>query len=500
MTAMLSPVVQLMSPTHSPKPAPLRKRPRHAPPQVYDRTMEDFIEELRSIEEKLDTQSLLSYSSRLQKEYDDKLQSSQISMLPSYNHTLPSGQERGECLALDVGGSTFRIALIRLSGRDATGKSMDIRHSQSFEIVDSIKRLEGQAFFDWMADRIADMLANCPSIDHKLDMGLAWSFPIEQTCSRSGNLLKMGKGFRASAGLIGQDLSEVIMRSCTSRGLNVQMRTIINDSAGTLISQAYLDSSARMSVILGTGMNAGVFLPVQCVGKNKLVDRPESWHTVAKRVLINTEISMFGKNVMPVTRWDNHLNSRLPMPGFQPMEYLCTGMYLGEIVRLILVEAIDTAGLFNGRRPENFAEVYSLSTSTVAAFENDFTVDLSKASSEFVRAHPLLSRPSLHDLYFIKRVVTFVSHRAQAYLATAVHALWSLRTKAEAAELKDKHVTVACNGTVIDKYPGFRVNCQRHLDSLCLASGVSAGTISLEMAPESSIFGAAVAVQCATDE
>jgi hypothetical protein len=38
-----------------------------------------------------------------------------------------------------------------------------------------------------------------------------------QTSIRSGILLEMGKGFRATNGILGEDIGELIMRACTKR-------------------------------------------------------------------------------------------------------------------------------------------------------------------------------------------------------------------------------------------------------------------------------------------
>jgi hexokinase len=61
------------------------------------------------------------------------------------------------------------------------------------------------------------------------------------------------------------------------------------------------------------------------------------------------------------------------------------------------------------------------------------------------------------------------------------------------ASSADQHISVACHGTIAEQYPGYRDRCQRYLDDLC---GAAPGTVTLAVAPESSIFGAAVAVGC----
>nr|POF13246.1 hexokinase-1 [Quercus suber] len=470
-----------------------------ADPKSRDKSMEDFAREVRAtLEVSIQPAKLLDMSSKLRQQYHDRLQNSDISMLPSYQHTLPTGKEQGDFLALDVGGSTFRIALIRLTGKRNGEDSLQVRRIRSFDIDKTVRDLRGQAFFDWMAERIGDMLVQynhmCGTTNARLQMGLAWSFPIEQTSPRSGRLLPMGKGFNATHGVEGEDVSDLIMRSCNARQLNVEMRAIVNDGAATLISQAYRDPSTRMSLILGTGTNAAVFLPVTALGCDKFGQRPDSWFAVAKYVLVNTEISMFGKHVLPTTRWDDELNAKHVLPDFQPLEYLVTGRYLGEIVRLIMVEGITTAGLFNGQMPAHFDEPYSFDTRILAVFESDKSPKLTNARTAFLRAHPLRSPPALAELEFIRGVGSMVSRRASTYLAIALHALWTLRTAEEGLEPGEtSHVTIACNGTIVEKYPAFRTSCQRQLDDLCELSGAVRGAVTLEMAPESSIFGAAVA-------
>jgi len=123
-------------------------------------------------------------------------------------------------------------------------------------------------------------------------------------------------------------------------------------------------------LIVGTGTNAAIHLPVSALAQNKFGQRPKSWHEKASHVLVNTELSMFGKGVFPTTRWDDYLNKTHTHPDFQPLEYLMSGRYLGEIVRLILTEAIRTAGLFGGEVPSKLAEPYALETGTTAIIES----------------------------------------------------------------------------------------------------------------------------------
>jgi len=152
--------------------------------------------------------------------------------------------------------------------------------------------------------------------------------------------------------------------------LNVQLNAIVNDSSATLLSKAYLDPTTRFAVILGTGVNAAVHLPVNIFSPPKFGVRPPGWFESAKHVIVNTELSMFGGGILPSTRWDEDLRSVHPMPDFQPIEQFVSGGYLGEIVRLVLLEGIQTVGLFNGVVPPSLRERYSLDTETISYIES----------------------------------------------------------------------------------------------------------------------------------
>ncbi|KAF1814856.1 actin-like ATPase domain-containing protein [Eremomyces bilateralis CBS 781.70] len=501
---MLPSLVQTVIPSVSP-PRLVHDVIEPSPP---DHTMDDLLRECKTLfEEPLNLQNLLAMSGQLQDQFRGKMKASNISMLPSYIHTLPTGQEQGTYLALDVGGSSFRAALVALTGSERGEEGMKIIHMETFRIDDRVKLLQGKAFFEWMAERIEDML-RIPTVRDQVDagvlpMGLSWSFPIEQTSVRGGMLLDMGKGFNAVNGIHGVNLGELITIVCRKRNLNVRMDAIINDGQATFLSRAYRDPSTRIALILGTGTNAAIILPTSSFPISKFGDRPQSWHDKATHVLVNAEFSMFGKGILPTTRWDDYLNMTHTQPDFQPMEYLISGRYLGEIVRLICLEAIKSHRLFNGAVPDKFEQPYAFDTGTMATFESDDTLSLSKSAAVLQAQHPLPHShvPALQDLRFVRQISKLVSRRAAAYLACGIHALWSLRNSSEGFEAGQVgRVSIGCNGAVIERYPQFKPSCQSYLDEMTRMSGGQEHSVVLEDAGESSIYGAAVAVACLEGE
>ncbi|KAL2176249.1 uncharacterized protein P884DRAFT_300924 [Thermothelomyces heterothallicus CBS 202.75] len=470
---------------------------------------------------------LKRFSRKLKRQFKERLWSNPECMLPSYNSQLPTGHESGQYLALDVGGSTLRVALVELGGKGAEGAEGSIIRMDTFKIDSHVRNLRGARFFDWMAERIQRTVAKDSTRGHvpevPLLMGLAWSFPIEQTSSKGGKLSVMGKGFLAHEGLVGQDLGDIIKSACQKQGLHVELSAIVNDSSAALLSEAYVTPSTRFSLVLGTGVNIAVHLPVNTIDQPKFGDRPSSWHEKASHVIVNTELGMFGHDILPLTKWDKLLKAAHPRPDFQPLEQLVSGYYLGEICRLALLDAIASTGIFGGNVPPSLRTPYSLDTETLSLIEADTSPSLSDALRAFAARHPIPSyRPTTADMSFLRTLASHVTRRSASVVAASLHALWELKAEAERAmlaslpdpsgafaleteaeiALASSKTTVAFNGSVIEQYPGYRARLQAFVDGLLAEDDgdgdgdLKKGSIALVEARESSLRGAAVALAC----
>ncbi|KAL2131713.1 hypothetical protein VTI74DRAFT_4704 [Chaetomium olivicolor] len=469
---------------------------------------------------------LKKFSRKLKRQFRERLRSNPECMLPSYNSQLPTGNESGKFLALDVGGSTLRVALVDLRGRGASGSESGIVRMDSFKIDSEVRNLRGTEFFDWMAERIHRIVGQDSekghSPQHPLLVGLAWSFPIEQTSSKGGKISGMGKGFLANDGLLGEDLGKIIETACRKKGLHVELCAIVNDSSAALLSEAYITPSTRYSLILGTGFNIAAHVPVTTIGQEKFGDRPSSWHEKASHVIVNTEMGMFGHDILPLTKWDKLLKAAHPRPDFQPLEQMVSGYYLGEICRHALLEAISTTGIFGGKVPPSLQKPYSLDTETLSIIEADTTPTLTSAIKTFTARHPIPGyTPTTADLSFLRILASHISRRSASLVAASLFALWELKSETEhelLATLPDVHSpfavetaaeieisqgksTVSFNGSVIENYPGYRAHLQAYIDALLAeerenGDGKKVGSIALVEARESSLLGAAVALAC----
>ena len=243
-------------------------------------------------------------------------------------------------------------------------------------------------------------------------------------------------------------------------------------------------------------MNAAIHLPIAALHPSKFSLRTVKPTSEVTHVLTNTELSMFGKNSFPRSRWDDALNRTHMMPDYQPFEYLIAGGYMGEILRLIMVDAAQTANLYEGKLPESLRTPYSLETQTLAVMAVDTSTDLAKTRDVLHERYPSAFRPSFADADFIQKVVHSIAERSIAYFAAGVYALTSLLQDLEAEAGFDivlDHISIGCDGSVINKYPGYMEKAQETLDRMRILEGKGRKSVLLEKTQDSAVLGAGIA-------
>ena len=123
----------------------------------------------------------------LSKKYYSLAEESTEQFLATPVNVLPNGSETGRMLAIDVGGSNLRVGFVDLLGDSKIARSYD----RSWRIEDDVRTGSGQSnsLFDWIGDRIAEVVAarhqdlmkqgkGPDALGQILPLGIAWSFPL----------------------------------------------------------------------------------------------------------------------------------------------------------------------------------------------------------------------------------------------------------------------------------------------------------------------------------
>ncbi|CAC5417826.1 HK [Mytilus coruscus] len=137
-----------------------------------------------------------------------------IKMFPTFVRSLPDGTEKGKFLALDLGGTNFRVLMVELNGKD-----VDIQ-SKTYLIPQRIMLGTGTQLFDHIADCICKFVNTHDIMGEKLPLGFTFSFPCKQEGLAKARLSKWTKGFRCE-GVVGEDLCILLHEALKRKGVRM---------------------------------------------------------------------------------------------------------------------------------------------------------------------------------------------------------------------------------------------------------------------------------------
>lgn len=121
-------------------------------------------------------------------------------------------------MALDLGGTNFRVLLIELDGDRSEMKS------KIFAIPQHIMLGSGEALFDHIAECLAIFVKEENLRDELLPLGFTFSFPLVQKGLTIGILERWTKGFNCSNS-VGNDVVQMLNDAIARRGVSLQKKS-----------------------------------------------------------------------------------------------------------------------------------------------------------------------------------------------------------------------------------------------------------------------------------
>jgi hexokinase len=386
---------------------------------------------------------------------------SSLKMIPSFVGR-PKGTEKGNFLALDLGGTNIRVLAVALDGKG----NAQLAAVSRFVIPHEAMCGAGDTLFNFIADCIQSFFREHHiDMQQACDLAFTFSFPVEQRSIAAGKLICWTKGF-TSSGVEGMDVVALLAEALQRKELGfIHVAALANDTVGTLMTKSYADPACDMGVIIGTGTNA-------CYPEKIARILKYQGSGASSEMIVNMEWGGFDKLKMNV--YDRVLDSASLNAGRQQLEKMVSGMYLGEIARLVIVKMIEKGLLFTGKCLSAFSEAYALTTEHLSntAQDQDFF-------SDFGLAHV-----SAADRQTVREICRIVSTRSARIAGAAIAAVVAWMD----ADLESSH-TVAIDGALFEKYPGFKNNM---MDMLLDVLGDRAKRIKLELVKDGSGIGSAI--------
>ncbi|KAF2434861.1 glucokinase [Tothia fuscella] len=481
------------------------------------------------------------------KEMDDGLQKdgTYMSQIPTYVTAVPNGTEKGLYMAVDLGGTNFRVCSINLHG-DTT---FSLTQSKTKIPKELMTAPTAQELFAFLAKQIEGFLkehhnehyeghirrhkhktpnAN-PATDETeiFNLGFTFSFPVNQIGINRGLLMRWTKGFDI-ADAVGKDVCALLQTEIDRLHLPVRVAALVNDTVGTLMARSYTSpgkTGTLLGAIFGTGTNGAYVEKLSNVTKltsNKEADG--TYDNSTGEMIVNTEWGSFdnGLEVLPNTPYDVDLDKESVNPGIQMFEKRVSGMFLGEILRRAIVGLLKdkSVSLFgdsdssvndlhtttNIAKDSALFKQWGLDTSFLSLASGDNSAGL-KIIRQSLSKELSISSSSLEDAEAVKLIAAAVGRRAARLAAVAIGAtvvqsgrLNSMEGK-EGGELDERDVVdVGVDGSLVEFYPDFEAMMRGALREVPEIGEAGEKRIRIGIAKDGSGVGAALIALVASKE
>ncbi|XP_060643021.2 hexokinase-2 isoform X1 [Anolis sagrei] len=400
---------------------------------------------------RLSDETLQDISDRFRKEMEkglgaDSNPTASVKMLPTFVRSTPDGTEEGEFLSLDLGGTNFRVLRVKVADNGSKKVEME---NQIYAIPEDLMRGSGAQLFDHIAECLASFMEQLEIKEKKLPLGFTFSFPCYQTKLDESILVNWTKGFKSS-GVEGRDVVSLLRKAIRKRGdFDIDIVAVVNDTVGTMMTCGYDDHNCEVGLIVGTGSNACYMEDMRHID---LVEGDEG------RMCINMEWGAFGDDGALDdirTEFDREIDMGSLNPGRQLFEKMISGMYMGELVRIILVKMAKEELVFDGRLTPDLL--------TRGHFETRFVSAIEKEKEGLSKAREILTQlgldPTPEDCLATQRICQVISMRSANLCGAALCAV--LRRIKENKGLDRLRTTVGVDGTVYKKHPHFARRLQK---------------------------------------
>lgn len=408
-----------------------------------------------------------------------------MSQIPTYVTGVPNGTEKGLYLAVDLGGTNFRVCSINLHG-DTTfnltyskvaipkelmlaKKAEDLFGFLAKQIEEFLKKHHEDHFVTHIRRRQTMSSPEGYQDEHIFRLGFTFSFPVQQIGINKGTLIRWTKGFDIPDA-VGKDVCALLQTEIDKLRLPVKVAALVNDTVGTLMARSYTSpgkTSTLVGAIFGTGTNGAYVEKLSNIKKPVEGDYDKS----TGDMVINTEWGSFDNqlNVLPNTSFDIELDKKSVNPGIQMFEKRVSGMFLGEIVRLVIVEMFKnpSISLFKDDNSSSndwtstttigssstIMEQWGLDSSILSIAGADSTPELATLRQELEKELQIYAA-SLEDAQAFKDVAYAVGRRAARLSAVAIGAI-----VLQSGQLKDgtnDPIDIGVDGSLVEHYPYFR--------------------------------------------
>nr|CAG8451195.1 2159_t:CDS:2 [Entrophospora candida] len=346
-------------------------------------------------------------------------------MAPSYISRLPTGSEIGIYLAMGLSGTILKLTVVKLLSRGET----ELEHDRELKIPDDLKVGTVDNLFDWIALNVKDLELLVRQINE--------------------GIVVAGIGCETTE-LIGNNIVELLQAAFIRKGVKIQIVAIVDDVVGVLVANAYKDQNTIISAIIDDFRTNAACI---CTSSSIIKETQSHQHHVPEYMIVNTEWGSIGTEFLPFIKYDKILSSQHQKQHNgtsgsrrRPFEQMIAGVYLGELVRLTIVDYVKVFNLFDGVSPTGMDIPYSFSSLLMSEIESDQSSEKSDSLNALLNNFEFSKKPSKEDLQTVHRIIKSYSRRSAQLFAIAIASL--IKLQCPEFPSVERNVVVAVDGSI----------------------------------------------------
>jgi len=463
------------------------------------------------------------------------VQGATMSQIPTYVTAVPNGTEKGLYMAVDLGGTNFRVCSIQLHGNSTFSLTQSkVKIPQNMMTAKTSHEL-----FAFLAKQIELFLKTHHGEhyqSHKerrasytgfkdedvFSLGFTFSFPVQQYGINKGTLIRWTKGFDIHD-TVGKDVCALLQKEIDALRLPVRVAALVNDTVGTLMARSYTSpgkTGTLLGAIFGTGTNGAYVEKLDRVTKLKQMGKDAGdIDDSTGEMIVNTEWGSFDNqlSVLPNTPYDKALDAESVNPGIQMFEKRISGMFLGEILRRALLSLVndksvplfsdehsnqnDVHSTTNIHESSGLYEQWGLDTSFLSIASGDTSQGLKSTRQELDKQYGV-SAASAEDAEAVKLIASAIGKRAARLSAVAIAAVVistgklgnpkDIASTGSGEVNEDDVVDIGVDGSVVEFYPSFEEYIRETLREIPEIGPVGEKRIRIGIAKDGSGVGAAL--------
>lgn len=342
-----------------------------------------------------------------------------------------------------------------------------------------------------------------PMFANVFNLGFTFSHAVDQLDIDSGTLIRWSKGFDIN-GVVGQDICVLLQNEFDEILLPVRATALLNDTVGTLMARAYVSSSSARTVIgavFGTGTN-GAYVEKRS-NITKLSSPKKNLAREENMMIVNTEWGNFDQKLefLPSTTFDMAIDLGSVNPGFEMFEKRISGMYLGEILRLVILSLVKgvSASIFSTTSipaSSHLFQQWGLDSELMSILEADSSQCLAESRLE-IEKWMGISNPSYEDAKAMKTISHAIGRRSARLSAVALGAVVIQTDCLRDYKLSGSRVDIGVDGSLIERYPGFVEEIRKAFIDIDDIGIEGEGKIDIAIAKDGSSLGAALSAHVA---